>query len=292
MDFKKVNNLPSKGTEGLKGTVISDMIAEIYASIYDSHVADLRARDTAEENRARMSVDNILRSEVPAADGQSADPQGSEQQSSNRPKKLSVTRVDIIKRAEALNIKAPTIATPKPIYRALAPASQSASVVAVVVPKTNTMAEQPISVPGSVHDSADDESELSDIDDVDAGSEAEPGFNRTQTMFPNLHRENTADDSGTAGSDNASLQDVGIDDGNGDAAEADQGADEAGDEVSGVNRPEDERQQEETEDEEDGEENEDDEQYPPLAGHVPAGGFMAPHQPSDEMAREEAEGEA
>ena len=162
MEYKKINN-------GLmERNFIEDLIADIYARIYDQNVDELKAKETAEENRVRMSVDNILTNTTPVPS--TAEP--SSVQDPHAPIKrriASVTRRQIILKAEALIVKPPPIATPKPAPRALAPMPDPglSPALAVMIPRSGTTPAEPVSVPGSVHDSADDESELSEVEDVE-----------------------------------------------------------------------------------------------------------------------------
>ena len=165
MEFKKLNN------NLMDKNAIENLIADVYAWIYSRNVDELKAKETAEENRIRMSVDTILMNPTPAAltaTSVFAEPLGGDQQGRGIRRQFSVTRRMVIVKAEALIVKPPAIATPRPTPRALAPAplpGQTAA-LAVVIPQGGTTVAEAISVPGSVHDSADDESELSDVEDL------------------------------------------------------------------------------------------------------------------------------
>ena len=56
IEFKKLNN------NLLKSSFIEECIGDIYAVIYESNAEILKTRDTDEEKRIRMRVDNILTS--------------------------------------------------------------------------------------------------------------------------------------------------------------------------------------------------------------------------------------
>ena len=165
MEYKKINN------NLMDKTVVESLIVDIYAWIYHRNVDELKAKETAEENRVRMSVDNILMNPTPAPAntyGPPTEPPGGEQHGRGIRRQFSVTRRMIIVKAETLIVKPPAIATPRPAPRTLAPAPipGQSSALAVIIPPVGATVGEAISVPGSVHDSADDESELSDVEDL------------------------------------------------------------------------------------------------------------------------------
>ncbi|KAL9130309.1 MAG: hypothetical protein Q9217_001484 [Psora testacea] len=194
IEFKKLNN----GL--LKTSIIEELIGDIYALIYESHAENLKAKETAEENRVRMRVDNILAGPVPhisnlelssavRADQQAVDPMAIYKR---RP--TTITHREIIRKAEALMVKPPPIATPKPAVRTLTSMGEpgKSPSIAVVIPSQSSPKDV-ISVPGSpgsVHDSADDESELSDVEDERAEEESKEDESRKAQakapLFPNL----------------------------------------------------------------------------------------------------------
>lgn len=150
-------------------TPFEDLIRDAYAHLYDSIVPSLIAKDAAEERRIRMSLENILTSPTPAVT-ETPPPDAGEQ-----PKKSGaryVTQREVVRKAEAIVVKpAPTI--PAKTLKPLAPApageqdarpSSNTPKVAVVINIDGTH-DAGSSAPGSVHDSADDESELSEVDD-------------------------------------------------------------------------------------------------------------------------------
>ena len=194
IDFKRLNN------NLLKTSSVEDLIADIYAHIYNTNVPGLKAKDIAEENRVRMSVDNILTISSPATRSNDGTPPAANNEVSNpsnpgqeshgpgRRKSTIVSRREIIRRAESLVVRAPP-AAPKPAPRALAPAPESSKTpgIAVIISKIatpNNVGLRPssrglddggapselLSVAGSIHDDADDESELSEVE----GSMEEP----------------------------------------------------------------------------------------------------------------------
>lgn len=189
IEFKKLNNTL------LKPVVIEDLIADVYAYIYETNVPEIKAKEIAEENRVRMRVDNILTNPTPIAAGFDNLPpvsnmQGSEHSTIVKRKPSSITRREIIRRADALIAKPAPISTPRAPPRAIAPAPESgkAQVLAVVINQDST--REAISVPGSVHDSADDESELSDREE-DTNIRRQDDEHETKPqgrapLFPNL----------------------------------------------------------------------------------------------------------
>ena len=187
MEFKKLNN------NLMDKNIIENLIADVYAWIYSRNVDQLKAKEAAEENRIRMSVDTILMNPTPApftVNNFAAEPSGGEQQGRAVRRQFSVTRRMIIVKAEALIVKPPAIATPRPAPRTIAPAplpSHSAALT-VVIPQEGATAGEAISVPGSVHDSADDESELSDVEDLvdDAPLPQQMKKSPPKPFFPNL----------------------------------------------------------------------------------------------------------
>lgn len=188
IELKKLNN------NLFKSNLFEDLIRDIYAHLYDSVVPNLVAQDAVEENRVRMSVDTILTNPTPSVETPSADLSAAQaEQQRSRAKWL--TQRELVRRAEAIAAKpAPTV--PVKVLKSLAPAPispkeqsgkpGSTPALAVVIDLEKDGAS---SVPGSVHDSADDESELSEVDDdvvevvesrlTDATGERPP-------LFPNL----------------------------------------------------------------------------------------------------------
>ena len=198
IEFKKLNN------NLLKSSFIEECIGDIYAVIYESNAEILKLRETDEEKRTRMRVDNILTSttsnegvseaganELSGADGTLVQ----DSMAMYRRKPTSITHREIIRRAEALMVKPPPIVTPKAAVKTLPSLSEAGKspVVAVIIP-TQYTAKEAISVPdspASIHDSADDESELSDIEDEgDDDDNCQDMGDRKKSMsapiFPNL----------------------------------------------------------------------------------------------------------
>ena len=194
IEFKKLNN----GL--LKPSIVEELIGDIYARIYESNADDLRAKETAEENRVRMRLDNILAGPMPESVAYDAlsiampDQQAADPMAIYKRKPTTITHREVIRKAEGLMVKPPPIATPKPATRALASTSEPGKSpgIAIVIP-VHIPSKEVTSVPdtpGSVHDSADDESELSDVEDdgfdEDNKVEASEDPRAKASLFPNL----------------------------------------------------------------------------------------------------------
>ena len=201
IELKKLNNNLLKPINPFE-----DLIRDIYAHLYHNIMPGLIKDDAAEENRVRMRVDNILSNPLPSMVETPPPDMGNAQ--GEQPKKGGaryVTQREIVRKAEAIAAKpAPTV--PVKVLKPLAPAPSfesgakplsEAPKVAVVINADggNDVAS---SAPGSVHDSADDESELSEVDEEVPNPEsklqpevgAEPGADEIVTdravLFPNL----------------------------------------------------------------------------------------------------------
>jgi len=190
IELKKLNNNLFRPIN-----LFEDLIRDIYAHLYDNIIPRVMKNDAAEENRVRMRVDNILTNPTPAVvETPPPDAQGGEQ-----PRKSGaryVTPREIVRKAEAIAAKpAPTV--PAKVLKPLAPAPSmeigavppsDAPRLAVVI-HTDGANDVGSSVPGSVHDSADDESELSEVDEDQPSDVVKARI----PMFPNL-LGSTADD--------------------------------------------------------------------------------------------------
>ncbi|KAL8733240.1 MAG: hypothetical protein Q9166_002257 [cf. Caloplaca sp. 2 TL-2023] len=167
----------------MKPAVIEDFIADVYAYLYQKMTPELIGLENEEESRSRMRVDHLMNSEKPVASTPSPDPAGkAEDVAPTRQRIRGVGRREIQKRAEALMSK-PVAAQaaakmPKsPVPSANEPPTPRSTIQVVI--KQKDPKNDNSSVPGSLHDSADDESELSDVEDVAATTKARP-------LFPNL----------------------------------------------------------------------------------------------------------
>ena len=198
IEFKKLNN------NYFKSGTFEELIGDIYAHLYDTFVPEIIAKETAEENRVRMRLDNILAAPTNAAETPPPD-QAGEQGAERRTKANRVTPREIIRKAEAIATRpAPTV--PMKAFKPLAPAPASehdrpppnSPAIAVLIHE-DPVRDPGSSVPGSVHDSADDESELSDVDDELAEDKPANTVDSRPPLFPNLEKVGTNE---SAGADN------------------------------------------------------------------------------------------
>lgn len=167
IELKKLNN------SLMKTTLIDDLIADTYAMLYGTVVPELTAKATGEENRERMRVDNLLMNadtpaDTPPPPASTPDPTAVKQRTKG------VGRRELQRRAEAV------IAKPSPANEV----SRTPGMTETIISHHQQQQQQPqgisiikeeqaredlqglgSSVPGSLHDSADDESELSEIED-------------------------------------------------------------------------------------------------------------------------------
>ena len=189
VDIKKLNN------HLMKVTMFEDLIADLYSRLYEINMPQIFDR-TDEETKEKMKVDNILATydgasdAVPPPAAASSDPL---QPPQPRGRTKGIARKDIQKRAEAIVNRrlsprtmtlgriTTAVATPPRVMRA-------ASVEHAEHPAKDKLREiddtgsgQHSSIPNSVHDSADDESELSEIDD-----ERLSKLERRNKVHPNL----------------------------------------------------------------------------------------------------------
>ncbi|MCJ1384354.1 Histone transcription regulator 3 [Xylographa soralifera] len=190
----------------VKSTLIDDLICDAYARLYEIVVPELVAKSNDDENRDRMRVDHLLMSSnVQYADALVL---GTSSLGPNEPiikaRPKTVGRREIGRRAEVLVAKPPP---PPPISRikssgagstplTLQEKTTSVAIERVIDDRENLGKEVASSVPGSVHDSADDESELSDI--IEEAEEQETGtaiFDRN-AMFPGLMSRSLEDQEG------------------------------------------------------------------------------------------------
>lgn len=188
IELKKLNN-------GLaKVTPIDDMINDIWAVLYIQIVKDTPVIDPASlqqsqvdgEAAARVSGPMSLNHVLTSTDFNSSAPIPSVEPP--RPRKLGINRKAVILRAEQSIMRAaeaarPVVASrPRNSTSAVLPSNASpliSSAPRIEIPQASqqTTRREDSSAPGSVHDSADDESDLSDVPDMD-----------DMDMFPNLMR--------------------------------------------------------------------------------------------------------
>lgn len=198
IEFKKLNN------NYFKSGLFEELIGDIYAHLFDTFVPEIIAKETAEENRVRMRLDNILAAPNNAAETPPPDQPG-EQGAERKTKANRVTPREIIRKAEAIATRpAPTI--PAKALKTLAPApaaeqervAANSPLIAVVIHE-DPGRDPGSSVPGSVHDSADDESELSEADDDMVEDKSANAVESRPPLFHNLVKVGTNE---SAGADN------------------------------------------------------------------------------------------
>ncbi|KAL8740174.1 MAG: hypothetical protein Q9190_007096, partial [Brigantiaea leucoxantha] len=175
VELKKLNaNL-------IKASSFEDFIGDTYAYLYQRHVPDLIAKSNEEESRGRMRVDHLMNAEAPPTGEASPDPViKTEEAAPARQRIRGVGRREIQKRAETLITKPAAAMSAVKILKSQ-PELQliPRSTVQVVIKQQDDAGKDISSVPGSLHDSADDESELSDIEEMVEENGRSP-------MFPNL----------------------------------------------------------------------------------------------------------
>lgn len=175
VELKKLN------TSLMKPTLIDDLIFDTYAMLYGTVVPELAAKASGEESRERMRVDHLLMNTddtvatPPPPTTITPDP------AAIKPRTKGVGRKELLRKAEAVVTK--PSAAPE-MFRIPSTTETSVSQlprqgVSIVKEEQGKEDAQGSSAPGSVHDSADDESELSEI-------EEEPPVPVVTPMFPNL----------------------------------------------------------------------------------------------------------
>ena len=184
----------------MKPAVIEDFIADVYASLFQRMTPELIGLENEEESRSRMRVDHLMNFEKPAASTPSPDPAGkADDIAPPRQRIRGVGRKELQKRAEALMIRPATTQAVTKTPKSPAPPSSELpptprSTIQVVINQRGPRNDNS-SIPGSLHDSADDESELSDVGDAPDSAKATP-------LFPDLgDSKSGADEEGRDGSD-------------------------------------------------------------------------------------------
>lgn len=197
--LREVVELKKLNANLIKPGPIEELVGDTYALLYTTMVPDLVAKSNTEENRVRMRVDHLLtdsvNEKVPLVNGHTLDlttPGVAPKQGRAK----SVNRREIQRRAESLVLVKAPVPLPTSNVRT---SSDSKILAAVEIPEKGevsrlsnvnetllTVKEREDggkdigSIPGSLHDSADDESELSDVEEM---MEVEPG---PRIMFPGL----------------------------------------------------------------------------------------------------------
>ncbi|EAS32430.1 transcriptional corepressor for histone genes (Hir3) [Coccidioides immitis RS] len=195
----------------IKPGIFEDLVGDVYALIYEKTVPGILERIAKEENRERMKVDHLLSAGDSVNDNHTPPP-GLDKSPDKPPEKApgpkarakGVTRREVQRKADAIATKA-AASRPKPIR----PADEDSKPVVVEQAATEGTANKaeaqeevskpvsqqtpeageatgPAIVPSSalpsIHDSGEDESELSELDDSKMSDPSKPSL----PMFPNL----------------------------------------------------------------------------------------------------------
>lgn len=224
--IKDTIELKKTNSNLMKASVIEDLIGDTYALLYEQIIPDLIAKSNDEESRVRMRVNHVLMDpEASATATPPPDPNARAGEiTSARPRFRGVTKRELQRRAEGLIVKPAAALAAAKVAKPMGPVSEQSGVtaVAVLIGKEAPARDGASSVAGSVHDSADDESELSELEEFVDAPEKPPA------LFPNL----------TTKSGEAEEEDEGDEGGN-----EDQERDEEGDEVEdGADEKEDEQE--------------------------------------------------
>ncbi|KAL3455290.1 hypothetical protein BJX64DRAFT_76922 [Aspergillus heterothallicus] len=194
IELKKLNN------NLMKVALLEDLIADLYSRLYEVNMPKVMEQ-VNEENKEKMKVDHILMTTDGPGDN-STPPTSAPASEAPAPRGRTkgIARRDIQKRAETIVSKR---VPPRVPTRAPAPAESESNanataptgpkpVVEVAIrhpPVDDGGSAQQSDIPNSVHDSADDESELSEIDEEKLSKlTAEP-----KMLFPNLHDRGSLD---------------------------------------------------------------------------------------------------
>lgn len=193
----------------MKSAPIEDLVGDTYAHLYELVVPELVVKSNNEENRVRMRVDQLLMNASTVAP---EEPPTEPSTKSSRPK--SVGRREIQRKAEALVARP----APPPAAVSLKPipaVSNTKTLAAVAIPEKEPeqvksgallavremedAGKDLSSVPGSLHDSADDESELSEIEDgAEEALDEALDDEGVKVLFPNLSGRDNRGEGGEA----------------------------------------------------------------------------------------------
>ncbi|KAL4810020.1 hypothetical protein BDV18DRAFT_51871 [Aspergillus unguis] len=185
IELKKLNN------NLMKVALLEDLIADIYSRIYEVNMPHIMEQ-LNEENKEKMKVDHILMTTDGTADASTPTSAPASEAPAPRGRTKGIARRDVQKRAEtivsrkvpprapaaraaAVETDAPTAATPS--------GSKQTAEAAIRQPTTEEGGSaQQSNTPNSLHDSADDESELSELDE----EKLPKASVAPKTVFPNL----------------------------------------------------------------------------------------------------------
>lgn len=178
VELKKLNN------HLMKVAPLEDLVADIYSRLYQMNLPQLAAQ-VNEENKEKMRVDHILMASDGAADTPTPPTSGPTSEApAPRGRTKGIARRDVQKRAETIvarraAARPPPTTTAKPATEPAAqppvPTSMPESLSAPNNPPAETEAtrdpaEEPVSaphsdIPGSLHESGDYESDVSEVED-------------------------------------------------------------------------------------------------------------------------------
>lgn len=263
IELKKLNN------NLMKVSLLEDLIADLYSRLYEVNMPQV-LEQANEENKEKMKVDHLLMATTDGAADGSTPPTSAPPSEAPAPRGRTkgIARRDIQKRAETivsrkLTPRAPAAKVPAPAETEQAPQhnppkKNGATSAPSQTPKDTTATtshgvqavgsstgHQSDAPDGSLHESADDESELSEIDDEKL-SKLAPERKR---FFPNLQDRGSVE----PGSEMSAQVSADGDGGVADEAEAEVTAAAVGDKEGGAGENEQETGPVGEEDEEEGE---------------------------------------
>jgi hypothetical protein len=262
VELKKLNN------NLMKVTMFEDLIADIYARLYEINVPRF-IEQANEENRERMKVDHLLMaSDVPTDTPTPPTSAPPSEAPVPRGRTKGIARRDIQKRAEAI-VNRHAVSRPVATKASMAPSEEDTRPAAA----TETPGSLPVrdhqrdgavdgtsgvqsSVPASIHDSADDESELSELSEIDDERLAKlKAEQRPQLLFPNLAARKSPDPTSELSAQVSADGDEG-DEGDEGAGEEDEEGNENEGEIEGEEGIAEDEEEEEEEEEAEGQEGE------------------------------------
>lgn len=181
IELKKLNN------NLMKVSLLEDLIADLYSRLYEINMPQV-LEQANEENKEKMKVDHLLMASDGAAD---TPPPPNSAPASEAPaprgRTKGIARRDVQKRAETivgrkLTPRAPAAKASVPAESEPPATSEPAAPSGNQPNKTSFEMGQQSDIPQSIQDSADDESELSEIDDEKLSKLAA----ERKLLFPNL----------------------------------------------------------------------------------------------------------
>ncbi|RAK98284.1 putative transcriptional corepressor of histone genes (Hir3) [Aspergillus ibericus CBS 121593] len=196
IELKKLNN------NLMKVALLEDLIADLYARLYEINMPQV-IEQANEENKEKMKVDHLLMGSDGAADTPTPPTSAPASEApAPRGRTKGIARRDVQKRAETIvNRKvAPRVLTAKAPASTEAEQANTSEAAPTSAPKpikpdllepvTEELGSgQQSDIPNSLHDSADDESELSEIDDEKLSKLT----TERKLLFPNLDDRGSMD---------------------------------------------------------------------------------------------------